>query len=603
MTSRDQMSQLPLVILLGRLWAHVSTRRRVQFGFLLTLTIAASFAEILSIGAVLPFLGVLTAPEMVFAHPMAQPFIVALGLNVPEQLLLPLTAAFSGAALLSGGMRWLVLWVQTRMGHAIGAEFSVEIYRRTLYQPYSVHLARNSSEVIAGMTAKTSVLVNNTVLPLLTIASASLMLIAILVALVLIDPAVAMGAFAGFGLIYLFVIGLTKRGLMRDSKRISRQSTRVIKALQEGLGGIRDVLLDGAQATYCQIYRDADVPLRRAQANVQIISGSPRFGIEALAMILIAWLAYMLAGKPDGVAKALPVLGALALGAQRLLPVLQQIYLSMAAMRGGQASLSDALDLLDQPVPGDAGEPLPPPMAFSREIMLDGVGFGYGKDARSVLAQVDLVIPRGSRVGFIGATGSGKSTLLDLVMGLLEPSEGRLLVDGVEITAKNRRAWQVHIAHVPQTIFLADTTVAENIAFGVPPELIDHDRVREAAARAQIADTIEALPEGYQTITGEGGTRFSGGQRQRIGIARALYKHADVIVLDEATSALDNETERAVMEAIEHLGGDYTILMVAHRLSTLASCDQVVELAQGRIRRTGSYSQITGFGATQQWKK
>lgn len=594
------MSQPPLTILLGRLWKHVSTRRRVQLGFLLMLTIVASFAEILSIGAVLPFLGVLTAPEMVFANPVAQPFIAAFGLENPEQLLLPLTAAFSGAALLSGGMRWLVLWVQTRMGHAIGAEFSVEIYRRTLYQPYSVHLARNSSEVIAGMTAKTSVLVNNTVLPLLTIASASLMLMAILLALIVIDPGVAMGAFAGFGLIYIFVIGLTKRGLARDSKRISRESTRVIKALQEGLGGIRDVLLDGTQATYCGIYRDADVPLRRAQANVQIISGSPRFGIEALAMILIAWLAYMLAGKPDGVAKALPVLGALALGAQRLLPVLQQIYLSMAAMRGGQASLSDALDLLDQPMPADADEPLPPPMAFSSTITLEGVGFSYGKDARPVLTQVDLVIPRGARVGFIGSTGSGKSTLLDLVMGLLEPSEGRLLVDGVELTAKNRRAWQAHIAHVPQTIFLADTTVAENIAFGVPPELIDHDRVREAAARAQIADTIEALPEGYQTVTGEGGTRFSGGQRQRIGIARALYKRADVIVLDEATSALDNETERSVMEAIGILGGDYTLLMVAHRLSTLAGCDHVVELAHGRIHRTGSYSQITGLGATQQ---
>jgi ABC-type multidrug transport system fused ATPase/permease subunit len=594
------MSQGSLMALIERLWKRVSTRRRMQFGLLLLLTIVASFAEVLSIGAVLPFLGVLTAPEMVFAYPVAQPFIEALGLSAPEQLLLPLTVAFSGAALLSGGMRWLVLWAQTRLGNAIGAEFSAEIYRRTLYQPYSVHLARNSSEVIAGMTAKTSVLVNNTVLPLLTITSASLMLFAILVALIIIDPLVAIGVFAGFGLIYLFVIGLTKRGLARDSKRISHESNRVVKALQEGLGGIRDVLLDGTQATYCRIYRDADVPMRRAQANVQIISGSPRFGIEALAMILIAWLAWMLAVKPDGVTKALPVLGALALGAQRLLPVLQQIYVSMAAMRGGQASLSDALDLLDQPMPDDADERLPRPMAFSSTITLEGVAFSYEKNARPVLTNVDLAIPRGGKIGFIGSTGSGKSTLLDLVMGLLEASEGHLRVDGVELTAKNRRAWQAHIAHVPQTVFLADTTVAENIAFGVPPELIDHDRVREAAVCAQIAETIEALPQGYQTVTGERGTRFSGGQRQRIGIARALYKRADVIVLDEATSALDNETERSVMEAISSLGEGYTLLIVAHRLTTLACCDQVVELAHGRIRRTGSYSQITGLGATQQ---
>ncbi|TVT58093.1 MAG: ABC transporter ATP-binding protein [Sedimenticola thiotaurini] len=590
------MQQHPLLIpLLKRLWKHISARRRFQFALLLMLTIAASFAEVLSIGAVLPFLGVLTAPDMIFAHPTARPLIEVLGLERPDQLLLPLTVAFSVAALFSGGMRLLLLWVQTRMGHAIGVEFSIEIYRRTLYQPYSTHLVRNSSEVIAGITAKTSVLVNNTVLPVLTIVSSSMMLVAILVALIIIDPVIAIGAFAGFGLIYMVVIGFTKRSLARDSKRISRESTQVIKALQEGLGGIRDVLLDGTQAAYCKIYRNADLPLRRAQANVQIVSSSPRFGIEALAMILIAWLAYVLAGNPEGIANAIPVLGALALGAQRLLPVLQQIYLSMAAMRGGQASLSDALDLLDQPLPCYVDEPVHAPLPFDGEITLKGLGYHYAADAPPVLQEIDLCIPKGSRIGFIGTTGSGKSTLLDVVMGLLEPSEGLLLIDGAAVTDSNRRAWQAHIAHVPQTIFLADATIAENIAFGVPSEQIDHEQVRRVAVYAQIAETIETLPEQYQTMTGEGGVRLSGGQRQRIGIARALYKRADVIVLDEATSALDNDTERSVMEAIGSLGSGYTILMVAHRLSTLTRCDCVVELDQGRIRRTGSYSQITGL--------
>jgi len=568
---------------------------RVQFGLLLLLTVVASTAEVLSIGAVVPFLGVLTSPDLVFSHPSAQPVIDLLGMTDPGQLLLPLTIAFSGAALLSGGMRWLLLWTQMRMGHSIGAEFSVEIYRRTLHQPYLVHLTRSSSEVIAGVTAKIGLLVNNIVLPLLTLASASLMLVAILVVLCVIDPSVAISAFTGFGLIYIFVIALTKRRLARDSKRISRESTRVIKVLQEGLGGIRDVLLDGTQATYCRIYQDADVPLRRAQANVQIISGSPRFGIESLAMILIASLACMLAGKPDGIARALPVLGAVALGAQRLLPVLQQMYLSMAAIRGGQASFSDALDLLDQPMPINFCEPSSRYIVFDRKIAFEGVSFSYQNDDRPALTNVDLVIPKGCKVGFIGSTGSGKSTLLDLVMGLLEPTKGCLSVDGVELTRDNRRAWQAHVAHVPQTIFLADTTLAENIAFGVPPEQIDHVRVCEAAQRAQIADTIESLPSGYQTVTGEGGARLSGGQRQRIGIARALYKRADFIVLDEATSALDNETESAVMEAIGSLGEDYTVLIVAHRLTTLACCDQVVELSQGRVNRIGSYSEITGL--------
>ena len=566
---------------------------------LLILTLIASFAEVVSIGAILPFLGVLTAPETVFAHPLAKPFIEVLGIGAPRELLLPLTVAFTTAALTSGVMRLLLLWAQTRIGHAIGAEFSAEIYRRTLYQPYSTHLTRNSSEIIAGITAKTSVLVNNTVLPVLAVLSSVVLLVFILVALVAIDPEIALGAFTGFGVIYAVVIGLTKRSLARDSERISRESAQVIKALQEGLGGIRDVLLDGTQELYCQIFRQSDVPLRRALANVQIVSGSPRFGIETLAMALIAWLALALAGSSESVASAIPVLGALALGAQRLLPILQNIYVSVSAFRGGRHSLSDALDLLDQPLPKDIGNLPSPAITFNKEIALTGVSFTYESGTSPILDNIDLVIPFGSIVGFVGPTGSGKSTLLNVVMGLLDPEEGTLSVDGVEINEMNRRSWQARIAHVPQSIFLADATIAENIAFGVPLDQIDDDRLRLAATGAQINEVIETFPKGYEMLAGEGGIRLSGGQRQRIGIARALYKRANVIVLDEATSALDNETERSVIQSIVHLGSDFTVLMVAHRLTTLSCCDLVVDLNGGRICRVGSYTQITGLQAAQ----
>lgn len=577
---------------IDRIWKHIPVKRRGQLGLLLLLNLAASFAEGLSIGAVLPFLAILTAPNSVFVQPVAQPFIDIFKLNTPDQLLMPLTVGFSVIVLLSGCLRWSVLWMQTRVGHAIGADLSAEIYRRTLYQKYSVHLSRNSSEVISGITTKISVLVNNTVMPILSLVSAAVMLIAILATLIIIDPSTAISAISGFGGIYLIVIRMTKRALEQDGMCIGRESTRVIKALQEGLGGIRDVLLDGAQATFFKIYRDADVPFRQAQANIQLIGGSPRFVIEVFATILFAWFAYILAGKPGGVSGALPVLGALAIGAQRILPALQQIYLGIAAMRGGRASLDDALCLLEQRMTYDANGSFSGPIAFISKITLEQIGFKYTRDARPVLKKVDLVIPKGSRIGFVGTTGSGKSTLLDILMGLLEPSAGRLLVDGVEITAENCRSWQAHIAHVPQTIFITDDTLAANIAFGVPSELIDHDRVREAAVRAQIADTIEVLPKGYQELAGEKGMKLSGGQRQRIGIARALYKRADVIVFDEATSALDNDTERSVMEAIEALGSDLTIFMVAHRLTTLRNCTKIIELLDGKIRRVGAYEDI-----------
>jgi ATP-binding cassette subfamily B protein len=552
----------------------------------------ASFAEILSIGAVLPFLGVLTAPARVFEHPAAQPLIRALALTEPEQLLLPLSIAFGLAALMAGATRLLLLWASTRLSFATGADLSISIYRRTLYQPYSVHIARNSSEVINGISGKANGVIYSIIVPILTLISASILLSAILIALLSVDPVIALTAFGGFGLLYAFIIRITRNRLLIDSQCIARESTHVIKSLQEGLGGIRDVLIDGSQATYCQIYRNADHPLRRAQGNNVFISQSPRYGMEALGMLLIAALAYALAQQSDGIAKAIPVLGALALGAQRLLPVLQQAYAAWSTIQGGQASLQDTLELLDQPLPYYADQPAVQPLPFQQQIRLNRLSFRYHSQVPWVLKDLDLVMAKGSRIGFIGATGSGKSTLLDIVMGLLDPTEGALEIDGQPITRGNHRAWQSHIAHVPQAIFLADSTIEENIAFGVPAGQIDHERVRQVARQAQIADIIATWPKQYQTFVGERGIRLSGGQRQRIGIARALYRKADVIIFDEATSALDNETEHAVMQAIEGLSEDLTVLIIAHRLTTLKNCTQIVELGGGGIKRSGTYQDI-----------
>ena len=578
--------------LLARLWRHISSRRRGQLGLLLVLMLIASFAEILSIGAVLPFLGVLTMPERVFEHSLAQPFIQILGITEPAQLLLPLTITFGLAAVVAGAMRLWLLWASTRLSYATGADLSISIYRRTLYQPYETHVARNSSEVINGISSKANYVIGGVIVPVLTLISASIMLIVILIAMLSVEPLIALATFGGFGLIYVSIIRITRIQKIRNSQSIARESTQVIKSLQEGLGGIRDVLIDGSQEDYCHIYRKADLPLRHAQGNNIFIAQSPRFGMEALGMLLIAALAYTLAQQADGVAKVIPILGALALGAQRLLPVMQQAYAAWTAIQATQVSLQDTLELLDQPLPDYADQPAAKPLLFQQQIKLNQLSFRYSPQTAWVLRNLDLNITKGSRIGIIGATGSGKSTLLDIVMGLLRPSEGSLEIDGQPVTIENHRAWQAHIAHVPQDIFLADSTIEENIAFGIPKAQIDHERVRQAAQQAQIADSIDTWPKQYQTFVGERGVRLSGGQRQRIGIARALYKQADVIIFDEATSALDNETEQGVMQAIEGLSTELTILIIAHRLSTLRNCTQIVELGSGRILRTGSYQNI-----------
>lgn len=584
--------KISLSKLLINIWQHLESRRKLDFGVLLFVTIIAGFAEVVSIGAVLPFLAALTAPEQLFLSPLAQPIISHFEISRSQDLQLPLAILFAVVTIIAGAIRLYLVWANTRLSFSAGADLSISIYRRTLYQPYQTHVDRNSSDIINSISTKTNAVIFNVISPFLTLISSVLMLVIIVVALVSLDPIVTLGIFGGFGLMYFLIINITKYRLFLGSQRIARESTQVIKALQEGLGGIRDVLIDGTQETYCQIYQNADLPLRRAQGLNQFISYSPRYLMEVIGMLLITILAYVASRQVDGIGNAIPIIGTLVLGTQRLLPVMQQGYWSWANITGSQASLNDVVSLLNQPLPNDANQVNAEPMPFVKAIQIRDVSFRYSSSDPWVLKDFHLTIPKSSRFGFIGSTGSGKSTLLDIIMGLLQPTKGYLEIDGRAVSSQNQRAWQTHVAHVPQAIFLTDATIAENIAFGVPLDQIDHAKVRQSAEKAQLSETIQTWTQQYNTIVGERGVRLSGGQRQRIGIARALYKNADVIIFDEATSALDNETERAVMEAIESLGDSITILLIAHRLTTLKNCTHIVEIESGGIKRFGSYQQL-----------
>ena len=540
-----------------------------------------------------PFLALLASPDTVLSSPVIQGLGQFVGLSDPSGLTLVIMTAFCLAALLSGAVRLLVLYANNRYSFALGAELSAETYRRTLYQPYTVHVSRNSSSLIDGIMNRTMAVTSNVVLQFLNLLSSSMIGLSIVAALLFTDARVAMITGGAFTAIYIVILAVSRGQLKRNSETIARGSGRAMKALQEGLGGIRDVLIDSTQETFAQIYQAADRPYKMAMSRNTFIAGSPRFVVETFGMILIAILAFSLTREDGGMSDAIPVLGVLALGAQRLMPMLQLIYSSVATIRGNEASLDDVMALLDQPMP-----PAQPEAAevieFERFVELRGVNFSYSSGGASVLHSFSLRIDKGAKVGVFGATGGGKSTMLDIVMGLLSPSAGGLFVDGTPIDDVRQPSWRRHVAHVPQSIFLSDSTIAENIAFGIRPEEIDMERVRDAARVAQIDDTIAGWPQAYQTPVGERGTRISGGQRQRIGVARALYKQADLIILDEATSALDNTTEEALMRAIDGLEGNVTVLMVAHRLTTLRNCDLLIEIANGRIVRTGSYDALVG---------
>lgn len=586
------MSAIPVSvhILLRRIWLKISYRRKLQFSILLGLIVASSFAEFLNIGAVLPFLSVLVAPDKFYEMPQLQFIIKFFNIKSSADLVAPVIILFGALVVFANFMRLVVVWASVRLSSSVGADLSIEVYKRTLYQPYIVHVSRNSSDVINVVTSQVNYAVL-TITMLINLLGSLIMLVAILIAICMVDPIIAFISLGGFGAIYLIVIRLTRKKLNNASHRISIESARVIKILQEGLGGIRDVLLDGNQETYSLIFHNADTGLRRAQGNIEIMSFAPRYGVETLSLLLILAISYFLVSSDGGVIHAIPILGALALGAQRMLPVVQLAYVSLTGIRGNKFALLATLELLDQALPlsavgGSKNK------SFNSEIKLEHVRYKYPEQNYWVLDDVNLIIRKGERVGFIGKTGSGKSTLLDLIMGLLEPTQGKFTVDGVVISQNNIRGWQKHLAHVPQYIYLSDNSIEENIAFGIPKNLIDVERVKECAAQAQISEMIDSWPLGYQTPVGERGVRLSGGQRQRIGIARALYKNASVIIFDEATSALDGETEDSVINAIDGLGSNLTILMIAHRLTTLKGCSKIIELKDGVIANTGSYQEL-----------
>jgi ATP-binding cassette subfamily B protein len=530
----------------------------------------------------------------VFNHELSKPLVDAVGASGPYDLLDPITALFCFTVLVAAVVRALTLWLRTRITFAIGSDLSTEIYRRTLYQPYSVHLTRNSSEVVDGISGKVNTVIGGVVSPALIILSNTLMLILIFSALLFFEPLATLASFGGFGLIYWLIHQSARSRLKSNSRQIAQASTRLIRLVQEGLGGIRDVLLNSLQSTYCVDYKMTDGSLRQAQSKNTFISELPRLAIESSGICIIAALALYLAHSPEGFKGALPILGAVAIAAQRLLPLLQQIYQGFSNMSGSDQSLLDTLRFLEQPLSEEFRNNEYPPIEFEKAISFRQVGFRYSSDGPWILRDLDLEIPKGRRVGLIGSTASGKSTFLDIFMALLHPSEGSLYIDGREITTANCSGWRDRISHVPQSIYLTDATIAENIAFGVPRDRIDMLRVSNAAKSAYIADEIEKMPYGYNSVVGERGVRLSGGQRQRIGLARALYREADVLVLDEATSALDNATELEVMRAIGEVDPNLTIIIVAHRLSSLSQCDFVIELGNEKILRMGTYASLIG---------
>jgi ABC-type multidrug transport system fused ATPase/permease subunit len=544
-------------------------------------------AELISLGAVVPFIAVLSNPERAIETPVVETLLSTFGISASE-VVISVSISFASLVVISTLVRLVLLWVTNKVVFDIGFDLGVGVFTKTLCRPYAWHVSRNSSEVLGGLN-KAQIVVQSYLLPLLNALVAFVLATGMIAMLVFVDPFVAMAGTGAFALCYFGMALAIRKKIASNGLVIAKADNRRIQEMQEGIGGIRDVILDSSQSIYTNRFSRVDAEMRKAQATNIFLSSSPRLAIEGIGLIIIALFA-LIASKSGGVNELLPVLGALGLGAQKLMPLIQTIYAGWNASVSNRPSLHDVIDLLDTP-----DEDLKPiRVEFRHSIELLKMEYFYPSVTdKPALSDINLKIEKGQVIGIVGKTGSGKSTLVDILMGLIPASSGQFLVDKIDLDSKQKlRGWSMGVAHVPQSIFLADCSIAQNIALGVESSLIDYKRLEQAAKAAEIHDYITSLKRGYETDVGERGVRLSGGQRQRIGIARALYRQAQFLVLDEATSALDDETEKRVISNIHRVYPDLTIVMVAHRLSTLKKCDFIVKLEQGTILHVFDYEQL-----------
>ncbi len=584
------------------LYSHMPRHRLYQLASLFILQLISAASEVASLGAIIPFLGALVNADELITNPSYQPWLEMFGIVEPTQLVTCLAILFALVASMANALRLLTLWTQARLAAAIGNDLCTEVYRRILYQPYEYHTNINSSTLISNITNDfrgSMTAIRNVMM----IATQGLVILFIAIALLAYNTKVTVLIFFIILVSYLIISQVTRARLIRISRMRSDLFMLRLKSMQEGLGGIRDVLLFGHQVSFTKLFANADKRLRRLAATTTVINSAPRYLMEALGIIIICTLAAILTNASNG-KSVLPLLGTMALAANRLLPAVQQCYASFAGILSVRISLERTLNKLSLQIDPINVINRTKELLCNQSIMLEDVWFHYGvadKEIQSkdwTLQDINIDIKANTTVALVGYTGSGKSTVSDIIMGLLRPDKGRVLIDGICITEDNMIAWRENITHVPQAIYLSDANIAENIAFGIPKKEIDMDRVREAAKMAQLADFIESRPLGYDEIIGERGIRLSGGQRQRVGIARALYKKSQVLVFDEATSGLDGVTEAKVMKAIDDLNHRMTIILIAHRLTTVRNVDEIFEIQDGKVINRGTFNGLKNKSET-----
>jgi ABC-type bacteriocin/lantibiotic exporter with double-glycine peptidase domain len=598
--------------IISKLRDLLTPREKRNVVLLFCLILATGIMESVGVVSIMPFLSVLSNPEVIQRNAYLSYAYNALGFSNSQSFLL-FTGAVVFVVVVSGlTLKALTQYALARFTQMRNYTISTRLLQDYLGRPYSWFLNRHSADLGRTVLAEVQQVINGVLIPIAQFVANVVIATCLIITLLLINPLVAVCAAVILGGSYFLVYTVLRKHLSRIGTERVQSNKERFQIAQEALGGIKEVKAAGLEAGYMNSFGKPAQRFAKSQAANQIIGQIPRFVLEALAFGgLLAIVLVMLATRGGDLGQVLPILGVFAFAGQRLLPALQSIYQNATNMRFGKP----ALDALHADLSEKNNEPLKStkdiaPLPLQQNIEFTNIGFTYPGASRPAIHNLALKIPANTTVGFVGSTGAGKTTLVDIIMALLPPDHGQLLVDGQPVfeeqknpaltldkvqrnTYNTLKQWQCALGYVPQQIFLADDSVSANIAFGVPAKEVDQTAVERAAKIAELHEFVmQELPHGYETTVGERGVRLSGGQRQRIGIARAMYHDPDVLILDEATSALDNITERAIMDAVHNLSRKKTIILIAHRLSTVKKCDQIYLLEHGRLLSQGTYSEL-----------
>ena len=590
-----------MITLYAKIFGLLDRKERRRFYQLLAMIVVMGVLDMVGVAAILPFLAVVSNPAQIGKSHYLSLLQNWTGFTEPNSFLIFLGIGVFAVIVLSLLFKTLTLHALGHFSHMRNHSISVRLLSRYLSQPYVWFLRRHSADLAKQVLSEVQNLVLGVIIPAMRLLAQSVSLLFLVILLLAVSPVVALSASVLLGGSYVVIFLIARRLLLRLGKRRLEANQARFQVAGEAMGGIKEVKLMGLEEVYLDRFRGPSHQMAEATATMQLVGEMPRHLLEAIAFGgMIVLIMVLMLQDGSSLSSILPTLGVFAFASLRMFPAVQQIYHSLTQLR----SSAPVLEAIHRDITETAGA-APPGRASSEVLHLRGhlelaaVDYAYPLAERPVLNGLSLTIPARTTVGIVGGTGAGKTTAVDVMLGLLTPQAGELRVDGAAITPETLRAWQNTIGYVPQQIFLVDDSVTANIAFGIPADKVDHAAVERAAKVANLHDFVMAdLAQGYQTFVGERGVRLSGGQRQRIGIARALYHDPDVLILDEATSALDNLTERAVMEAVHNLSHEKTIIMIAHRLSTVKDCETIFLMDKGRLVAQGRYDALVAENDT-----